>query len=91
MKKNIIYILLAGLVSFSSCTDDFAELNTSPNQITDVSLEQNFNHIGAYFPTMLDAFLGGRHQTTYNLAADSWVRHFGCPTPFVAGVNNTHN
>lgn len=90
MNKKIIYILfIIGLVSLNSCTDDFAELNTSPNQITDESLEQNFNHIGAYFPTMLDAFLGGRHQTTYNLAADSWVRHFGCPTPFVAGVNNT--
>jgi len=90
MNKKIIYILfIIGLVSLNSCTDDFAELNTNPIQITDVSLEQNFNHIGAYFPTMLNAFLGGKHQTTYNLAADSWVRHFATPSTFVAGVNNT--
>ena len=90
MNKKIIYILfIIGLVSLNSCTDDFAELNTNPNQITTESLEQNFNHIGAYFPSLLNTFLGGRHQTTYNLAADSWVRHLATPTDFVSGVNNT--
>ena len=53
MKRNIFYILLIGLVTLYSCTDDFAELNTNPNQITDESLKQNFNHIGAYFPQCL--------------------------------------
>jgi hypothetical protein len=89
MKKNIIYILLAGLVSFSSCTDGFEELNTNPNQITDESLKQNFNHIGAYFPSLLDAILGGRTQIHFNLSCETWVRHYATPTPFVGGVNNT--
>ena len=87
MKRNIFYILLIGLVTLYSCTDDFAELNTNPNQITDESLKQNFNHIGAYFPSMLEALSG--NQVMHNLNNDSWVRHYATPTPFVGGVNNT--
>ncbi len=87
MRKNIFYLLLIGLVGLNSCTDDFAELNTNPNQITDESLKQNFNHIGAYFPSMLNAISG--NQVMHNLNNDSWVRHYATPTPFVGGVNNT--
>jgi hypothetical protein len=87
MKKNIFYILLIGLITLYSCTDDFAELNTNPNQITTESLKQNFNHVGAYFPSMLKAISG--NQVMHNLNNDSWVRHYATPTPFVGGINNT--
>jgi hypothetical protein len=87
MRKNLLFILTLGLVTLYSCTDDFAELNTNPNQITDESLKQNFNHIGAYFPSMLNAISG--NQVMHNLNNDSWVKHYATPTPFVGGVNNT--
>ena len=88
MYKKINYLLLAfGLVFFSACTDDFAELNTNPNQITSESLKQNKNHIGAYYPTMIAPLIGD--QIEHNLMNDSFVRHLATPTPFVGGVNNT--
>jgi hypothetical protein len=86
MKNKLTYLLLAVLVSLSSCTDDFEQLNTNPYQITDESLKQNFNHIGAFFPSLLKPIIG--HQTHHNLINDSYVRHFATPTPFVGGVNN---
>jgi hypothetical protein len=87
MKNKLTYLLLVVLVSLSSCTDDFEQLNTNPYQITDESLKQNFNHIGAFFPSLLKPIIG--HQTHHNLINDSYVRHFATPTPFVGGVNNT--
>ena len=87
MRQNFLYVLLIGLVTMYSCTDDFAELNTNPNQITTESLKQNFNHVGAYFPSMLKALSG--NQVMHNLNNDSWVKHYATPTPFVGGVNNT--
>ncbi|MDC3238870.1 SusD/RagB family nutrient-binding outer membrane lipoprotein [Flavobacteriaceae bacterium] len=87
MRKNFLYVLLIGLVTLYSCTDDFAELNTNPSQITTESLKQNFNHVGAYFPSMLKALSG--NQVMHNLNNDSWVKHYATPTPFVGGVNNT--
>jgi hypothetical protein len=88
MKNKFLKVLMiAGIVSISACTEDFAELNTNPYQITDESLKQNFNHVGAYYPQMLREIIG--HQTDHNLLNDSYVRHYGTPTPFVGGVNNT--
>ena len=88
MYKKINYLLLAfGLVFFSACTDDFAELNTNPNQITSESLKQNKNHIGAYYPTMIAPLIGD--QIEHNLMNDSFVRHLATPTPFIGGINNT--
>ncbi len=88
MSKKLIYSLFfIGLVSLNSCTEDFEELNTNPFQITDESLKQNFNHIGAYFPSMLQPIIG--HQIEHNLANDSYARHLATPTPFIGGINNT--
>jgi hypothetical protein len=87
MKKNIfIYTTVLALV-FSGCTDNFEETNTNPYQISDESLRQDNNHVGAYFPTMLGNIFGD--QIEHNLAHDSWTRQLGTPTPFVGGVNNT--
>ncbi len=89
--KKIIFIIVVALF-FSACTDNFEELNTHPYQVSDESLEQDFNHVGAYFKTLWSghwnvAIIG--HQTNHNLCNTSWVRQLGCPTPFVGGVNNT--
>ncbi|XOV91602.1 MAG: SusD/RagB family nutrient-binding outer membrane lipoprotein [Bacteroidota bacterium] len=87
MNKIFKYITIITLIVFSACTENFEELNTNPYQISDASLRQDNNHVGAYFPTMLGNIFGD--QIEHNLAHDSWVRHLGTPTPFVGGINNT--
>lgn len=85
MKKIIslaIFVLLLG-----SCTKNFDEINTNPYQVTDESLTQDFNHVGAYFQGLLANLQG--HQVEEDLLTDSFVRHFGTPTPFVSNRNNT--
>ena len=86
--KNILHLLFVALmVITSACTADFEELNTNPNQITDKSLRQDFNNVGAFYPPMLKNLFG--HQIEHNLSHDSWVRHLATPTPFRGGINNT--
>ena len=92
MKKIIFITVAVFALFFSACTDNFEEINTHPYQISDESLEQDFNHVGSYFKTLWSgnwnaAIIG--HQTNHNLCNTSWVRQLGCPTPFVGGVNNT--
>lgn len=86
--KRIKYILIVALLfNISACTDGFEELNQNPYQISDESLKQDFNNVGAVFPPMLKNLFG--HQIEHNLCHDSWVRHLATPTPFVGGINNT--
>lgn len=92
MKKIIFILSMVFALFFSACTENFEEINTHPYQISGESLEQDFNHVGAYFISLWsgswwDAIIG--HQTMHNLENTSWVRQLGCPTPFVGGVNNT--
>ena len=87
MKKLSILKYLLVLSLFVGCTEDFADLNTNPYQISDESLRQDNNHVGAFFPTMLNNIFGD--QIEHNLCNESFVRHLGTPTPFVGGVNNT--
>ena len=87
MKKISIFISLIGLTLYSGCTKDFAELNTNPYQISDESLRQDNNHVGAFFPTMLNNIFGD--QIEHNLCNESFTRQLGTPTPFTGGVNNT--
>jgi len=77
--------MLALLVG--ACTDQFEKYNTNPIQISDKSLTQDFNHVGAYYPNMLYNLFG--HQCDEDLLHDNWVRHTGTPTAFCSGVNNT--
>jgi len=85
MKKIISLAVL--LVLLGACTKNFEEINSNPYQITDESLTQDFNHVGAYFQGLLSNLQG--HQVEEDLATDSFVRHFGTPTPFVSNRNNT--
>jgi hypothetical protein len=85
MKKIIslaVFVVLLG-----ACTKNFEEINSNPNQITQKSLEQDFNHIGAYYQGLMANLQG--HQVEEDLLTDSFVRHFGTPTPFVSNRNNT--
>ena len=72
---------------FSACTDNFERTNTNPYQITDESLQQDFNHVGAFYPSMLNNIF--QDQVAHNLAHEAFVGHLGTPTPFVSNRNNT--
>ena len=87
MKKIIFIFTTMFMFVFSACTDNFLETNTNPYQISDEQLTPDFNHVGAFYPTMLNNIWGD--QVEHNLAHESWIRHLGTPTPFVGGVNNT--
>lgn len=85
MKK----IFLIGILTlgFFSCTENFEDANRDQFLISDTELEQDFNLLGSPFQNMLYNMFG--HQVDEDLQHDNWVRHVGCPTPFVGGVNNT--
>ena len=85
MKKILIIFIVAFLAN--ACTDGFEEANVNPYEITDESLEQDFNQIGSFYPTMLYNIFGGQVQE--NLAAESYCNYMAQPTVFVSGVNNT--
>lgn len=88
MKKKISYIILTVLVlTFSACTDNFDRLNSNPYRSTEKDLEQDFNHVGAFYPSMLDNIF--QDQVADNLAHEAFVNHLGTPTPFVSNRNNT--
>jgi hypothetical protein len=87
--KKIIYIFIAALLfNISACTDNFEEFNKNPYQITDESLGQDFNNVGAFYAPMLYNLIGD--QIEENLSHASWVRHEATPTPFLGNTNNTH-
>lgn len=87
MKTNHILFILVLAFLPGACTDNFEEINTNPYEISDESLQQDFNNIGSYFPTMLSNMFG--IQTEHNLVNDSFVRHLATPTPFEGERNNT--
>jgi len=87
MKKIILIFTTIFTFVFTSCTDNFEEINTNPYQISDEELRADFNHVGAFYPTMLNNIFGD--QIEHNLAHESFVRHLATPTPFVGGINNT--
>ena len=85
MKKIIVIVLLAFI--FGACTDQFEEANKNPYEISGVSLQQDFNHVGSYYSSMLTSLFGS--QTEENLVDESFVNHMATPTSFNGGVNNT--
>lgn len=84
--KKIIFILIVAFFA-NACTDQFEEANTNPYEISGESLKQDFNHVGAYYSSMLGNIFG--HQIEENLVAESFCDYMATPTPFVSGVNNT--
>lgn len=88
-KKRIIIYSLSTVFALilGACTESFERINKNPYQITDKSLEQDFNHVGAFYPSMLDNIF--QDQIAHNLVHESFVNHLGTPTPFVSNRNNT--
>lgn len=87
MKKIIFIFTTIFMFVFSACTDNFLETNTHPYQVSDASLQQDFNNLGAFYPSMLGQIFG--NQVDHNLTNVAYVRHLGTPTPFRSNINNT--
>lgn len=87
---GILFLFLT--MFFVGCTEGFEELNKNPYKITDKSLEQDYNDIGSYIPSVARAVVITTHwqyQIGQNLCSDSWAGYLAPPTPFAGGSNNT--
>ncbi|WP_456462292.1 RagB/SusD family nutrient uptake outer membrane protein [Reichenbachiella sp.] len=97
MKINKIYksLLAFGTItvlSVTSCTDNFEEINSSPYGVSNETLEQDFNHVGGRIVTatqniysVTPAWLT---QLQQNLMGDVFSGYMTPPTPFAGNVNN---
>lgn len=93
MNKLLKYILTTILaVSFINCTDNFEDINTDPNGISNQSLTQMNNHIGGSFtPMFLNVFNvtpAWNYQLQQGLLGDVYSGYMTPPTPFAGNVNN---
>lgn len=84
---NKVIVALLCLVTIGSCTKNFVDTNTDPNQISDESLKQDFNLVGSPFSNLIFNLNG--HQIEEDLCYDSWMGFMATPTDFVGNVNNT--
>lgn len=95
MKLNTIKkaAICATLLAAVSCTDNFEEINTNPNGITQQLLEQDFNHIKGSFSPMFNNILvltpEWKYQVQQGLQGDIWSGYMATPTGFAGGSNNT--
>ncbi len=76
MKKILKPLMVALTVIFiTGCTDDFTDVNTDPNGITDESLTQMNNNVGNEFqPMFLNVFNvtpAWNYQLQQNLMGDA--------------------
>ncbi|AMC11638.1 hypothetical protein Lupro_10330 [Lutibacter profundi] len=93
MNKLLKYLLATILaVSFINCTDNFEDINTDPNGISNQSLTQMNNHIGGSFtPMFLNVFNvtpAWNYQLQQGLLGDVYSGYMTPPTPFAGNVNN---
>ena len=73
-------LMVVFLIVANACTNQFGEANLNPYEISEESLMQDFNNVGAYFPSMLGNIFG--HQIEENLVAESFCDYMATPTPF---------
>jgi hypothetical protein len=79
MKKIIIYIqAILFITVMSSCTDDFQDINTDPNGISQSSLEQKFNNIGVNYPPMFTNIIKTQPAWNYQLQQNLNADVFSC-------------
>ncbi|MFT4611886.1 MAG: hypothetical protein ACJA1H_001313 [Glaciecola sp.] len=93
MKKTIKHLMLAlTVVYLSGCTDDFKDINTNPNGVSDESLTQMNNNVGNEFqPMFLNVFNvtpPWNYQLQQGLMGDVFSGYMTPPTPFSGNVNN---
>lgn len=62
IKFNKVFLVLVLILAIGSCTKDFEELNTNPNDPTDVPAENIFSHV---IVSAINYELGGWIQHTY--------------------------
>lgn len=84
--KNILYFLLAALLIFSAgCTEDFAEINTDPKNLTADALGQGeFGLIFAtalYTPVHIGLNDRGSFQLAHSLFADIYSNYMATTAP----------
>ena len=89
--RTVSSIMLAGILSLSSCTDQFKNWNINPNEVTPDQMQQDNLNTGAYFTQMLRGVfivgksadgtgLGGEYQITEVMTGDIF-------SGFVANIN----
>mgnify|MGYP002639511607 CR=1 FL=1 len=93
MKKLIKYTLASFMaVSLMNCTDNFEDINTDPNGISNESLTQMNNNIGGSFTPMflnvINATPAWNYQLQQGLIGDVYSGYMTPPTPFAGNVNN---
>ena len=85
MKKIISFIVL--VVFMAACTDKFESMNVNSTRISLESLEQEFNHIGTVFPSMI-RYLEAE-QRFESLLYESFIGQITTNTDFMGNRNNT--
>ena len=73
-----------------ACTKDFTSENTNPYQISNASLQQDFNNVGSYYPAMMAQNNAGFYgdQISENLTYESFTRHMASASDFASNINN---
>lgn len=99
-KKNISHYIapvLSAVLLLSSCTDAFEDMNTDSNGVTNEELTQDFNYIGAHFPSIQKSIYynpggyGWDFQTAQNLTFDIWSGYMATPSYFLDGNDTQTN
>ena len=76
----------------SACTKNFEDLNTDPYGITNESLQQDYNIVGAlYKPMLMNIYTYDpvwQFQLQQNLLGDVYSGYMMPPTPFASNSNN---
>lgn len=92
MKKINLLVFILVILLGNSCTKDFEDLNTDPYGITDKSLQQDFNIVGAlYKPMLMNIYTYDPvwvFQLQQNLLGDVYSGYMMPPTPFRGNSNN---
>ena len=95
MKLNKITKATICMLALSAvgCTDNFEDINTNPNGITQPLFEQDFNHIKGGFAPMFTNIQVLTPEWVYQLQqglnSDIWSGYMATPTGFEGGINNT--
>lgn len=90
ISKGLLFV--AAIAAFSACTKNFEDYNTDPTGISDESLKQDFNFVGAYFQQMQQNIYNitpaWNYQLQQNLIGDVYSGYMMPPTPFRGNDNN---
>ncbi|CAL2101993.1 SusD/RagB family lipoprotein precursor [Tenacibaculum sp. 190130A14a] len=80
------------LIIVSACTEDFKDINTNPNGISQESISQQFNHIRTKFSPMFSNIIrvnpAWNYQLQHGLNSDVYSGYMAAPTPFAGNINN---